>query len=109
MAVRRYFRLDRNVRFVGIDQLDLPGKESGRALYVVRAIGGTRSITGYDARHYLDHEVFEANGVAVEYMNYRCTPYPQSHAAFTPHVSILDLMAHCGHEGVSHIHSGTRP
>jgi hypothetical protein len=78
-------------------------------LDVVRALGGTRYITGHGARHYLDHEAFEAAGVAVEYMDYRCTPYPQFHGAFTPYVSILDLVAHCGHEGVSHIHSGTRP
>jgi hypothetical protein len=109
MAVCSYLGLDRNVRFVGIDQLGIGGKGSDRVLNVVKALEGTRYITGYGARNYLEHEVFEEAGVAVEYMDYKCTPYPQFHGEFTPYVSILDLIAHCGREGISRIHSGTKP
>jgi len=109
MAVCRYFSLDQKVRFVGIEDLGIGGKGSDRVLGVVKALGGTRYITGHGALNYLDHEAFEASGVAVEYMDYQCTPYPQFYGPFTPYVSILDLVAHCGREGISRINSGTKP
>lgn len=109
MAVCRYFGLDRKVKFVGIDELGIGGKGSNRVLDVVKALGGSCYITGHGARGYLDHEAFEAADIAVEYMAYKCTPYPQFHGPFTPFVSILDMVAHCGRAGVSNIHSVTKP
>jgi hypothetical protein len=55
----------------------------------------------------LDHEGFERAGVQVQYMDYQTRPYPQSYGAFTPYVSSLDLVAHCGRQGVERIASGS--
>jgi len=109
LAICRYLGLDQKVKFVGIDELGIGGQGSSRVLDVVKALGGTRYITGHGARNYLDHEAFEAAGVDVAYMNYQCAPYPQFHEPFTPYVSTLDLIAHCGKAGVSYIHSETKP
>ena len=48
---------------------------------------------------YLDHELFNEVGIAVEYMDYEKCEYPQLYGEFTPFVSALDLLANCGQEG----------
>jgi hypothetical protein len=40
-------------------------------------------------------------------MAYSRQPYPQSHGDFNPHVSSLDLIAHCGRPGLQYIQSNT--
>ncbi len=65
-------------------------------------------ITGHGARNYLDHDLFESRKIRVEYMDYKCTPYPQLHGAFTPYVSILDLIANTGKDGIQYICSSTK-
>jgi hypothetical protein len=65
------------------------------------------AITGLGARDYLEHEMFDRAGVRVEYMTYRKVPYPQLHGAFTPYVSVLDLIANTGKSGKSVIVSGS--
>jgi hypothetical protein len=34
--------------------------------------------------------------VEVRYMDYSCREYPQLHGPFTPHVTVLDLLANVG-------------
>jgi len=76
--------------------MSIGGGGSARVLEVIKSVGGTRYITGHGARHYLDHEAFEAAGVEVRYMQYSCKAYPQLHGDFTPFVSALDLVANLG-------------
>jgi len=109
LEVCRYFGLDRETRFVNINELDVGGAGSERVLQIVKSLGGSRYITGEGGRHYLDHEAFETAGIAVDYMNYQRSPYPQFFGPFTPFVSILDLVAQCGHAGVHHINPETTP
>lgn len=93
--------------FLRSSRLGIGGSSSERLLRIVKKLGGTTYITGHGARNYLDHPLFEAEGVRVEYMNYRCVPYPQLHGAFTPFVTILDLIANTGREGRDVIRSDT--
>lgn len=102
-----YFGL--RTRFVRSSALGLRGRSSERVLRTVQAFAGTRYVTGQGAARYLDHARFDEAGVAVEYMAYRRSPYPQRHGPFDPHVSALDLVAHLGREGAQLIHSPTTP
>lgn len=80
-----------------------------RVLDLVRAVDGTRYLTGHGAARYMDHEAFETAGVAVEYMDYSRTPWPQrGSGAFTPYVSILDLIADTGPAAASYLRPATR-
>lgn len=106
-ALARYFGIDSTTRFMDVTELGIPGSGTDRVLAVVRHLGGSIYITGHGAARYLDHEGFERAGVRVEYINYRYAPYPQSHGRFTPYVSGLDLVAHCGRAGVKQICSDT--
>ena len=109
LALVRYFGLAETTRFVHSRDLDAGGAGSDRILAIVRRLHGGVYITGHGATRYLEHERFEAEGIEVEYMQYRCAPYPQSHGEFTPYVSGLDLVAHCGREGTRYICSETVP
>ncbi len=104
-AVCRYLGLEESRRFLDIRELDVGGSSSQRVLDTVLALDGDTYITGLGARNYLDHELFEAANVRVNYMDYRKTPYPQMHGEFTPYVSILDLIANTGGESGDYINS----
>jgi hypothetical protein len=106
-ACCNYFKLDAGRSYIDVRQLGIGGSSSQRVLDIVKALGGASYITGLGARNYLDHQLFEDAGICVEYMDYQKSPYPQLHGEFTPYVSILDLIANVGKDGVKLIHSGT--
>ena len=106
-AVWRYLGLDGSQRFLDIRELDVGGSGSQRVLNTVLALDGDTYTTGLGARNYLEHELFEAANVRVNYMDYRKTPYPQMHGEFTPYVSILDLIANTGGASGNYINSET--
>jgi hypothetical protein len=108
-ALADYFNLRAGRCFIDSQELGIGGSSTQRLLDITRAVGGTTYITGHGARNYLDHELFERAGVTVEYMSYRCVPYPQLHGPFTPYVTALDLVANCGPCGAAFICSGTIP
>ena len=108
LALCRYFGLDTSTRFTDSRDFGIGGSGSERVLALVKAAGGDDYVTGHGARNYLDHALFEAEGVSVSYMDYLRTPYPQSHGAFTPYVTALDLVGHCGRDGLTKIASQTR-
>jgi hypothetical protein len=109
LALAKYFGLGSGKRFLDSRSLHIGGTSSRRLLDITLAVGGNVYVSGHGARNYLDHELFERAGVAVEYMAYRYEPYPQLNGAFTPYVTALDLAANCGAAGASFICSGTIP
>ncbi len=90
-------------------EMQIPGSGSQRVLEMCRALGASTYLTGHGALNYLDHESFEAAGIAVEYVNYDLTPYPQLHGPFEPYVTVLDLMANTGGAAPAHIRATTVP
>ena len=106
VELARYFRLNRP-RYVSSRDLPIEGTSSERVCDIVRHLDGTAYLTGHGARNYLNHALFEENGISVAYMDYRKTPYPQLHGEFTPYVTALDLVANCGPAGTELINSAT--
>ncbi len=104
-ALIKYYSLHEGRKFIDVTELNIGDINSKRVLDVTKAVGGTVYITGHGARNYLQHEIFEEQGIKVRYMKYRCTPYPQKHGNFNPYVSALDLIANCGKQGLSVIQS----
>ena len=107
LAVVAYFGLDTGTAFHDAATMSIGGSSSERVLGIIQRLNGQTYITGQGAARYLDHEGFEQAGVQVQYMDYQTTPYPQSYGTFTPYVSSLDLVAHCGRQGVEWIASGS--
>lgn len=73
--------------------MGIEGTSWSRVLSLVKAVGGTRYITGHGAAAYLCHEAFEAASIQVEYMCYDPVPWDQCDDSFTPFVANLDLFA----------------
>jgi hypothetical protein len=103
LALVRYFGLDAGRRFLVSSELGVPGRSTERLVDLCRACDAQTYLTGHGARHYLEHEAFERAGIGVSYMEYGMKPYPQQHGEFTPYVTALDLVAHCGREGLRFI------
>jgi len=106
LALADYFGLGRR-QFIASRDLPVSGSSSDRVCDIVCHLDGEVYITGHGARNYLDHDLFEKNGVAIRYMQYERTPYPQLHGDFTPYVTALDLVANCGPSGAAFIRSST--
>lgn len=73
-------------------ELGVEGSSSDRVLSICKKLGACKYITGHGARRYLDHPVFDQNGIKVEYMNYNILNWGRS----TTRLSILDLIATVG-------------
>ncbi|MBI5936782.1 MAG: WbqC family protein [Betaproteobacteria bacterium] len=67
--------------------------------------GTDRYLGGGAAQDYLDVARFTAQGIQVEWQNYRHPTYPQMHGAFLSHLSALDLLLNAG-PASSHILRG---
>ncbi len=107
LALVRYFKLDKKVKFMSSSDMKIPGESTRRLHNLCAAVAADVYVTGHGARNYLDHDMFELSGIKVEYMKYNMTPYPQLHGDFIPYVSALDLVANCGQEGVGVIISNS--
>lgn len=107
VELARYFGFEKSTQFLEVASLNIGGSSSERVFNVVKKLEGTQYITGHGAANYLDHQLFEQAGIDVRYMEYQRKPYPQSYGAFNPHVTGLDLVAHCGPAGAEMICSGT--
>ena len=106
-SVCEYFEFLEDQKFINIQDLNVGGASSERVLEAALKVGADTYITGHGASKYLNHDIFENAAVRVEYMDYQKTPYPQLFGEFTPYVSILDLIANLGKDGINWIHSGT--
>ena len=89
--------------------LGVGGGGTERVLAICRRLGATRYVSGLGGLDYLDHETFDAAGIAVDYMDYDLSPYPQLHGAFEPYVTALDTLANLGPEAGAHVNARTVP
>jgi len=90
-------------------EMGIDGAGSARVLAICRALGATRYVTGRGGLDYLEHEAFDAAGIAVEYMDYDLSPYPQRYGDFEPYVTVLDVLANTGPAASSLVGGATVP
>jgi hypothetical protein len=69
---------------------------SERVLEECRLLGATDYISGLGAMNYIDYELFERASVRIHFMRYELRPYAQLHGAFSPYVSVIDLLFNLG-------------
>ncbi len=100
-----YFDLARDTYTVSSSALNIPGKSSERVLAITKYFNAKIYVTGLGAWNYLDHQIFDKNGIDVCYMQYCKRQYKQKFGEFTPFVSTLDLIANLGAKGREYIDS----
>jgi hypothetical protein len=105
-SVSNYFGISTTFMRSSDYKTDLTSSE--HLLGLIKQVEGNVYITGHGAKNYLNHELFEKNQIRVEYMDYQRVPYPQLYNGFNPHVSILDLIANMGRDGINVICSATQ-
>jgi hypothetical protein len=85
-----------NTPLLKSSEMQVDGKKSDLVLNLCQNTGATVYLSGALGRNYLDEESFRANGIQVEYQDYRHPVYPQPHPDFTPYMCILDLLFNQG-------------
>ena len=80
--------------------LDVPGQRSERLLRLCQHFGARKYLSGSAARVYLDTELFERNGISVEWQDFAHPVYRQLHGEFVPYLSTIDLLLNCGDESL---------
>ncbi len=95
-SLLKYFGLDQGIIFSDSLSLNVPGVSSERLLNITKSVRGRVYLTGHGALNYLDHDLFERNGIEVRYVHYSIEEYSQLYGAFTPYVTALDAIAHLG-------------
>jgi len=90
-------------------ELGIGGSSSERVLNICKHLGATKYLTAHGALNYLEHELFDAAGIQVEYVEYDLSPYPQLHGEFNTYVTVLDLIANTGSDAPHHVQASTTP
>ena len=99
-TVCKYYKLDRQRKFMRGSELNLTQSKSLRIIEVAKKLNSNHYICGSGDQkvgdRYLDHELLETQGIKTYYIKYEMARYTQLYGAFTPYVSILDLIANLG-------------
>ncbi|MFH0813968.1 MAG: WbqC family protein [Pseudomonadota bacterium] len=80
--------------------LGMPGEKTDRLVAICNALGATAFYEGAAGRNYIEEEQFKAGGIILEYQDYHHPTYPQLYGAFTPYLSVIDLLFNCGKESL---------
>jgi hypothetical protein len=104
-AVLDYYNMKNSKQISKSSDLNISGKSTERVLSFCKHFNATNYITGMGALNYFDFNLFEKENIRVEFIDYARSKYPQLYGEFNPHVSILDLIANTGKEGVNYFNS----
>lgn len=83
------------VEIVELSALGIDKKKSELVLEVCLRTGADLFLFGASGRDYADQDAFRSAGVAIEFQDYRHPEYDQGRP-FVSHLSIVDLLFHCG-------------
>ena len=87
-------------------EFELIGEKSEKLLNVCLQLGATEYFAGPLSKNYLQTELFDENGISVNWIDYSGYPeYPQLHGSFEHGVSVLDLLFNTGPESQKYMKS----
>lgn len=105
--ISEYYNLIPENNFYFSSTLGIEGKSTQRLFDIASYFGADIYLTGMGALRYMDFGIFEKGKIRVEFIEYAKTPYPQLHGDFNPYVSVLDLIANTGKDGIKYMNSKT--
>ncbi len=76
---------------------------TGRLVDLCKALGADHYLAGAGGRDYMNHEEFEAAGIAVEFQDFVSPEYAQVYRPFIAGLSAVDLLFNCGGEGFRYV------
>ena len=108
-SLARLFEWD-DSKFVLGSALNVEGKATDLLIAIVKAVGGTAYLCGGGATDYQEDEKFAAEGLRLIYQDFRHPLYQQgAGTAFTPGLSIIDALMHCGFSGTHQLITTSEP
>lgn len=87
--------LELDVRLVRLSEMGLTSRKSQLVLDVCTRLGARLFLFGESGRDYADEAAFAGAGIRLEFQDYRHPEYPQGRP-FQSHLSVIDLLFHCG-------------
>ena len=88
--------------------LSSTGRASDLLLGQCQELGATTYLSGPFGRAYLDGQVFERAGIAVQFHEFRHPVHPQVYPSFEPSMSTVDLLLNMGPDSLSVIEEANR-
>jgi hypothetical protein len=79
------------------------GTRTGRLIGILKQANADVYLSGPAARSYLISDMFEREGIGLEYKKYDYPEYPQLYPPFDPYVSIIDLFFMMGDEAHTYL------
>jgi hypothetical protein len=98
--------LDLEVELMELSAMHLTSAKSELVLDVCRHTRADLFLFGASGRDYADREAFRRAGVAVEFQDYQHPEYDQGPRPFLSHLSVVDLLFHCGPDSLEVLMSG---
>jgi hypothetical protein len=77
-------------------ELGVGGDRNTRLLNLCKRFAATHYYSGAAAKAYLDVELFERQGITVEWQNFAHPVYAQAHEPFVSHLSAIDAVLNVG-------------
>lgn len=83
-------------RIVRSSELPGPGTKTDRLLDICTRLGANRYYSAQGSRSYMDVDLFERNGIKVDFQKWDHPEYPQRGPGFISHLSALDAIMNLG-------------
>lgn len=94
-------KLGYNGQFISQSEIEVDGKQNELLIAIIKKVGGETYLSGKGATSYNNPDLFKANGIELQYQNFKHPEYPQLHGAFVSHLSVIDALFNIGFEGTS--------
>ena len=96
-----------NTNLKKASDLDCSGSKASLLVNICKKVGADTYISPPGSKGYLDEtDLFELEGIQINYHEYNHPKYQQRFKDFLPYMSIIDLVFNMGHESISTIRSG---
>ncbi len=89
--------------FIRASEMQLKQDKIHRLIDLCKILNIDTYLTGPLARNYLTAEMFEKEGLKLEFQEYYYNEYPQLYGDFVHNVSIVDTLFNCGEEAGEYI------
>lgn len=99
-AVLDLLQVDKEIKYMS--NLNVSGERSEKLVKACSSLEVNHYLSGAAAKNYLDVEQFQAEGIHVEFQNYRHPIYRQINGGFLSHLSVIDLIFNEGHGSGKH-------
>jgi hypothetical protein len=86
----------KNIKFIRASELDVSGKNTELLINICKAVGADSYISGFGGKKYMEEELFEEEGVKLEYSEFKHPVYDQLRGDFIPNLSVIDLIFNKG-------------